>query len=162
VNDLAEQAFREHYANVLSFLRRRTSTGDEAEELAQAVFAQAAERLTLDGHAALPAWLYTVARRRLIDEARRRSRTGRPSSVDGLELAATEREYGGEVAAALRRALAQLPKEQLAIVVGRLIGGRSFAELAAAAGISEAAAKMRFLRGLASVRAIFEEEGLKP
>lgn len=45
----------------LHFLRRRTGSIDEAEELAQAVFAQAAERLTPDGHAALPAWLYTVA-----------------------------------------------------------------------------------------------------
>jgi DNA-directed RNA polymerase specialized sigma24 family protein len=44
----------------------------------------------------------------------------------------------------------------------RLIEGRSFADLAASAGISEAACKMRFLRGLASVRATFEEEGLKP
>jgi RNA polymerase sigma factor (sigma-70 family) len=163
VNDLAERAFRDHYANVLAFLRRRTGSREEAEELAQAVFTQAAERLSLDGHAPLPEWLYTVARRRLIDEARRRSRAGGAAlSLEVLPLAATEPKYGSEVATALRRALKRLPEPQRGIVVGRLIEGRSFAELAAAVGVSEGACKMRFLRALASVRAIFEEEGLDP
>jgi RNA polymerase sigma-70 factor (ECF subfamily) len=161
VNDLAERAFRDHYAGVVAFLRRRTGSGEEAEELAQAVFAQAAERLTRDGRAPLPAWLYTVARRRLIDESRRRSRTGGAVlSLDVLPLAARERKYGSEVATALRRALERLPEPQRRIVVGRLIEGRSFAELAESNGATEAACKMRFVRGLASVRASFEEEGL--
>jgi RNA polymerase sigma factor (sigma-70 family) len=159
VNDLAERAFRDHYAGVVAFLRRRTANSEEAEELAQAVFAQAAERLTRDGRAPLPAWLYTVARRRLIDEARRRSRRA-AVPLDVLPLAARERTYGGEVATTLRRALQRLPEPQRRIVVGRLIEGRSFAELAESAGATEAACKMRFVRGLASVREIFEEEGL--
>jgi RNA polymerase sigma factor (sigma-70 family) len=162
VNDLAERAFRDHYANVVAFLRRRTRSSDDAEELAQTVFAQAAESLTSNGRAPVPAWLYTVARRRLVDEARRRSRLGGAVSLDALPLAASERQYGGEVAAALRRALERLPEPQRRIVVGRLIEGRSFGELAAAMGATEAACKMRFLRGLESVRAVFEEEGLEP
>ena len=159
MNDLAERAFRDHYAGVVAFLRRRTGNSEEAEELAQTVFAQAAERLTRDGRAPLPAWLYTVARRRLIDETRRRSR-GAFVSLDVLPLVASERQYGSEVATALRRALERLPEAQRGIVVGRLIEGRSFAELAESSGATEAACKMRFVRGLASVRAIFEEEGL--
>jgi RNA polymerase sigma-70 factor (ECF subfamily) len=162
VNDLAERAFRDHYANVLAFLRGRTESREEAEELAQAVFAQAAERLTTNGRAPAAAWLYTVARRRLIDEARRRSRRGGAIPLDELPLAASEREYGGEVATALRRALGRLPEPQRFVVVGRLIEGRGFADLASSAGVSESACKMRFVRGLASVREIFEEEGLKP
>jgi RNA polymerase sigma factor (sigma-70 family) len=163
MNDVAERAFRDHYGNVVSFLRRRTRTNEEAEELAQAVFAQAAARLTPNGHAPVSAWLYTVARRKLVDEARRRARRGEPDvSLDEGALAATEPRYGREVAAALRRALDQLPEGQRTVVVGRLIEGRSFAELAAAVGASEAACKMRFVRGLESVRALFEEEGLEP
>jgi RNA polymerase sigma factor (sigma-70 family) len=162
MNDVAERAFRDHYANVVSFLRRRTRTSEEAEELAQAVFAQAAARLTPNGRASVPAWLYTVARRKLIDEARRRARRGDSHIPLDEALAAREPRYGREVATALRRALARLPEAQRCVVVGRLIEGKSFAELAAAVGASEAACKMRFVRGLESVRALFEEEGLKP
>jgi RNA polymerase sigma factor (sigma-70 family) len=163
MNDLAERAFRDHYENVVSFLRRRTKTDDEAEELAQAVFAQAAAHLRPNGRAPVQAWLYTVARRKLVDAARRRARSGGPSvSLDEAALAAVEPRYGREVAAALRRALDRLPEGQRTVVVGRLIEGRSFAELAAAVGASEAACKMRFVRGLESVRALFEEEGLQP
>jgi RNA polymerase sigma-70 factor (ECF subfamily) len=163
MNDLAERAFRDHYANVVSFLRRRTRTNEEAEELAQAVFAQAAAGLTPNGHRPVSAWLYTVARRKLVDEARRRARRGQPDvSLDEAGLAAAEPRYGREVAAVLRRALDRLPEGQRAVVVGRLIEGRSFAELASVVGASEAACKMRFLRGLESVRVLFEEEGLQP
>jgi RNA polymerase sigma factor (sigma-70 family) len=163
VNGLAERAFRLHYRDVLRFVRRRTATVHEAEEVTQAVFAQAAERLAASPDpAALRAWLYTVARRRLVDEARRRSRSGSVVSLDALALPVREPRYGAEVSEALRRALEQLPLAQRSVVVGRLIEGRSFAELAVALGVSEAACKMRFLRGLASVRATFEEEGLKP
>src|SRR5919106_4820116 len=102
MNDLAERAFRDHYAHVVAFLRRRTRSSDDAEELAQTVFAQAAESLTPNGRAPVPAWLYTVARRRLVDEARRRSRLGGAVSLDALPLAASERQYGGEGAGALR------------------------------------------------------------
>jgi RNA polymerase sigma-70 factor (ECF subfamily) len=163
MNDVAERAFRDHYANVVSFLRRRTRTSEEAEELAQAVFVQAAERLTPNGRAPVSAWLYTVARRKLVDEARRRARRGGPDvPLDEVALAARDPQYGTDVAAALRQALEQLSEPQRTVVVGRLIEGKSFAELAAAIGTSEAACKMRFVRGLASVRALFEEEGLKP
>ena len=163
MNGLAERAFRLHYRDVLRFVRRRTATEHEAEEVTQAVFAQAAERLEASPHsAALRGWLFTVARRRLLDEARRRSRSGSVVSLDGLALPVGERRYGGEVSKTLRRAFDRLPASQRSVVVGRLIEGRSFAELAAALGVSEAACKMRFMRGLESVRAVFEEEGLKP
>jgi RNA polymerase sigma-70 factor (ECF subfamily) len=163
VNGLAERAFRLHYRDVLRFVRRRTATEHEAEEVTQAVFAQAAERLEASQDSgALRGWLYTVARRRLADEARRRSRSASVVSLDGLALPVRERRYGAEVAKTLRRALDGLPAAQRSVVVGRLIEGRSFAELAAALGVTEAACKMRFLRGLAYVRAIFEEEGLEP
>jgi RNA polymerase sigma-70 factor, ECF subfamily len=163
VNGLAERAFRLHYRDVLRFVRRRTATEHEAEEVTQAVFAQAAERLEASqDSAALRGWLYTVARRRLVDEARRRSCSGSVVSLDGLALPLRERRYGRDVTKTLRRALEGLPASQRSVVAGRLIEGRSFAELAAAHGVSEGACKMRFLRGLASVRAVFEEEGLEP
>lgn len=154
----------ERYAEVFRFVRRRTSSDSEAEEITQSVFAQAAARLDCAKAGSPPplAWLYTVAQRRLIDQARRRST--RPAVVALRETAAesVEGAYGGEVAVALRAALAGLPATQRVVVVLRLLEGRSFAEIAERLGATEAACKMRFLRGLASVRDAFEKEGIEP
>jgi hypothetical protein len=68
------------YDTVFRFVRRRTATDADAAEITQSVFAQAAAQLdsaTQDSPAPL-AWLYTVAQRRLADEARRRHRRGVP------------------------------------------------------------------------------------
>jgi DNA-directed RNA polymerase specialized sigma24 family protein len=73
-----------------------------------------------------------------------------------------DRRYGGQVAVALRAALTALPATQREVVVLRLVEGRSFAEIAERLGATEAACKMRFLRGLASVRDVFEKEGIEP
>jgi RNA polymerase sigma-70 factor, ECF subfamily len=164
VNGLAERAFRNHYRDVLRFVRRRTASAHDAEEVTQVVFAQAAQHLDAKRQGSTPvlAWLYTVATRRLVDEARRRSRVGVVAPLNGLTLAAAERRYGAEVSRTLLLALERLPDSQRAVVVARLIEGRSFAELAATLGVTESACKMRFVRGLESVRAVFEEEGLEP
>jgi DNA-directed RNA polymerase specialized sigma24 family protein len=43
-----------------------------------------------------------------------------------------------------------------------LLEGRSFAEIAVAVSANEAACKMRFVRGLAEVRDVFEQKGITP
>lgn len=164
MDDVAGAAFRLHHDELLRFVRRRTSSDEEAEEVTQSVFAQAAARLDplKQGDAPVLAWLYTVAQRRLIDEARRRSRRGQPLPLHEVEAESEDRRYGGEVARVLRVALESLPKQQRDVVVLRLIEGRDFKEIASLRGSTEAACKMRFLRGLAAVRDVFEQEGIEP
>jgi RNA polymerase sigma-70 factor (ECF subfamily) len=164
MDELAASAFRAHYDEVFRFVRRRTTTEDEAAEITQSVFAQAAARLdpVKQGSMPLLACLYTVAQRRLVDEARRRARRGTPLPLEAVEVASHERLYGDEVAHALKAALAALPRPQRDVVVLRLIEGRSFEEIAAQVGSSEGACKMRFLRGLRVVRDIFKGEGIEP
>jgi len=73
--DLAEQAFRQHYGQVYRFLRRKTGSHHEAEELVQRVFADAAAALSKKNPPeSLLAWLYAVAERRFVDELRRRGK----------------------------------------------------------------------------------------
>ena len=153
MNDVAEHAFRRHYADVYRFIRRRVGTRERAEDLAQEVFAAAAARLRDDVTPPL-AWLYTVAKRRFADEARRLSRSPRT----GMRPA----EYPPHVLAALRAALAALPETQRDVVLLKLIRGLSFAEIGSTLGIAPDAAKMRFVRGLRSLRASLEQEGVKP
>ena len=89
------------------------------------------------------AFLYTIARRRVVDLARRQSR----------EQLAAEIEPAGQgdpppLAGALRSALAGLEERERTAVVLRVVNGCSFAEVAAVIGSSEKAAKSLVYRGL--------------
>jgi RNA polymerase sigma-70 factor, ECF subfamily len=156
VTDVLERAFRTHYGQVYRYLRRRTHDAGRAEDLAQQVFADAAEALPDFGpDAPSPlAWLYTVAHRRFVDEARRRAR-----EADVGEVAP---DYGEELTAALVAAFARLTEEQRTVVAMKLLRGARFKEIAASLGIGEGAARMRFARALAALRAELEREGVAP
>lgn len=157
MSDAAEHAFRLHYRDVYRFVRRRSATDVEAEDVTAEVFAAAAAGLDRFGPGASPvlAWLYTVARRRLVDEARRRGRI--------VPLAAAPPPaYGADVARAIGRALATLSHDDRMLVVRKLVQGRSFRDLSAELGVSEAACKMRLARALERVRDSLAQEGVEP
>jgi RNA polymerase sigma-70 factor, ECF subfamily len=153
--DRSEEAFRRHYGQLFHYIRRRTSDDFEAEDVTQAVFADAAQRLGdfKPGASPVLAWLYTVAQRRLADRARRLAQQHASlREIERTRLAPVEGVYGGEVAAALRDAIAALPETQRTVVVMKLLRGLSFAEIAGHVGTSEGACKMRFARGLEALR----------
>jgi RNA polymerase sigma-70 factor (ECF subfamily) len=158
VDDVAAQAFRRHYRQIYGFVRRRTASDSVAEDIAAEVFADAAAALERFKPGATPvlAWLYTVARRRLADEARRRARTPALAPTDPSV------EYGPDLTKALRRAIGSLPERQRAVVVLKLIEGWSFREIADRLGVSEAACKMRLSRALEQLRDALDEEGVRP
>jgi RNA polymerase sigma-70 factor (ECF subfamily) len=158
MGNLAELAFRRHYGDVYRFVRRRSPSWVDAEDVTAEVFADAAKGLDRFEPGATPvlAWLYTVAQRRLADEARRRAGAPPP------EIVREEREYGPSVTAALRNALGSLPETQRAVVVLKLVEGRSFREVAERLELTEAACKMRFSRALERLREELEKEGVEP
>ena len=153
--DAAESAFRRHYDQVYRYLRWRTHDHYRAEELTQQVFAEAAASLRETGDSPL-AWLYTVAKRRFADEARKRG--AQISPVPAPET----REYGTAVASTVRAALDRLPEGQRQVVVLKLLRGARFAEIGESLGLTEAAAKMRFVRALEALRSELEEKGITP
>lgn len=152
----------DNYRRVFRFVRRRVPTSEDAEDLTQEVFANAAARLNeQDIGSPYLAWLYTVARRRIADEARRTAR----SPTVSLELVAeppAAEPYGDAVTRTLDAGLASMPDGQRRVVVGRLLRGRSFAELSKELGATEDACRMRFMRGLQHLRQEFTREGLDP
>jgi RNA polymerase sigma factor (sigma-70 family) len=160
VNGVAEGAFRRHYQHVYGFFRRRVRDPHRAEELTQEVFTAAAAGLAepRQGDPPVLAWLYTVARRRFVDESRRLRRESRPKGLP----ARTTSDYGPFVARALREALGELPGGQSRVVVLKLLRGMTFAEIGAEVGLTEAAAKMRFKRALEALRAELIERGIEP
>jgi len=156
VTDVLERAFRAHYGQVYRYLRRRTGDPERAEDLTQQVFADAAAALPDFGEDAPSplAWLYTVAHRRFVDEARRRARE--PA------LEAEPVEYGDDLKGVLAAAFGRLPEEQRTVLALKLLRGARFKEIAASLGIGEGAAKMRFVRALHALRAELEREGVEP
>jgi RNA polymerase sigma-70 factor (ECF subfamily) len=158
VDELAADAFRRHYRQLYGFVRRRTRSDVDAEDVVADVFAAAAAGLERfqPGPTPVLAWLYTVAQRRLVDEQRRRGRTR------VAVRAADPVEYGPDIARALRRALETLPEDQRRVVVLKLIEGWSFREIAERLGATEAACKMRLSRGLERLRVVLEQEGVEP
>jgi RNA polymerase sigma-70 factor (ECF subfamily) len=161
-----EAAPSRHYPEVYRYVRRRSQSREDAEDVTQTVFAQATaglERSTAGSPPAL-AWLYTVARRRLIDEHRRRYATeARVIPLDEARLEHREPEdYGIAIAQALAHGIASLPAEQREVVVLKVVEGRRFAEIAARLGVSEEACRTRLSRALRSLRTRLEEEGITP
>ena len=151
------------YGKVLRFVRRRVRSSEDAEDLTQEVFANAAARLDArEGESPALAWLYTVAKRRIADEARRSDRSRTVPLELVAEPAAADVTYGEEVAKTLSASLATMPEGQRRVVVGRLLQGRSFADLGRENGTSEEACRMRFMRGLQHLRDAFTKEGLQP
>lgn len=157
-----ELAFRAHGQRIYRFFLRQTDRRSDAEDLTQRVFTDAVDAF---GRGASPpdsmlAWLYAVARRRMADEIRQRSREGQAAPAWDLDGLRSDPEYGPAVGAALEKAIGRLPEGQRTVVVLRLLRGIPFAEIAELVGASEAACKMRFARGIERIREELEDEGI--
>ncbi len=162
--DLVERAYRQHQNQIYRFLRRRTSSSDEAEELTQRVFADAAAALSSSNPPdSLLAWLYAIAERRWVDELRRRHKAA-GHLADQPRAAGVHADpfYGPAVAQALRRTIGALPPDQRSVVAMKVFEELPFAEIAARLNTTEAACKMRFSRAVRQLREALREEGLEP
>lgn len=159
-----ERDLARHYRAIYRFVRRRSASRQDAEDVTQTVFVEAAVNLTrvyADGRSPM-AWLYTVASRRLIDQARRRGRAPEFLPLDDAAALPREDRYGETLTRALREAIQSLPENQRRVVVRRLVGGASFAEIARDEDATEPACKMRYMRALATIRTHLEQEGVEP
>ena len=152
--------YQRHHQPLLAFARHMLGRMHDAEDVVQHTFL-AADRAFRAGKGprAVRAWLYTVARRRFVDESRRLSREKR---VVSMPEARSSSDYGPFVAGALREALGALPGGQSQVVVLKLLRGMTFAEIGAEVGLTEAAAKMRFRRALEALREELTERGIEP
>jgi RNA polymerase sigma factor (sigma-70 family) len=141
-NDRITDIVRREQGRLRSFVRRRVADEGDAEDILQDVFFALVEAnwLTKPVEQA-GAWLYRVARNRIIDFFRKK----RPVQLqdEGIEDLLPSVHAGPEEAYVrsllweeLEQALAELPEEQRAIFIAHEIDGRSFKELAAETGVS--------------------------
>jgi len=145
---IAETVSRER-GRLGNFIRRRVPDASEAEDILQDVFYEfvAAYRLP-EPIEQVGAWLFRVARNRIIDRFRKKKEGPLPElsdETDGgtwLDEVLPSADAGPEAAYArtvlldeLGAALDELPKEQRAVFIAHELDGRSFKELAAESGV---------------------------
>ena len=134
-----------------SFIRQRVPDPGEAEDILQDVFFEFVEAYRLpEPIEQVGAWLFRVARNRIIDRFRKKREAPLPQARDGDEAGEHWLEQtlpasdGGPEAAYLRAmlleamsaALEELPASQRDVFIAHEVDGRSFKEMAADSGVS--------------------------
>jgi RNA polymerase sigma factor (sigma-70 family) len=136
-----------------NFIRRRVRDPRDAEDILQDVLHELVQAYRLpEPIEQVSAWLFRVARNRIIDRFRKKKEQPLAEIVDDtehiddeyrLDMALPAQDAGPEAAyarsvllAALQDALDELPANQRDIFVAHELEGRSFKELAAESGVS--------------------------
>ena len=139
-------------ARLAGFIRRRVADQDEADDILQDVFRELVEAYHLPAPIEqVSAWLYRVARNRIIDRFRKKKElTVGEANAESLglgrdyrlDLALPAMEAGPEQAyarwtllTALQQALAELPNEQREVFIAHEVQGVSFKEMARTLGV---------------------------
>jgi RNA polymerase sigma-70 factor (ECF subfamily) len=144
-------------AHLRAFLRRRLARlPEEIEDLVQELLlAIHNHRHTYDPEQPLTAWVQAIARYKLIDLLRRRSRTDGlhdPLDEEGELFAAADSE-AAEARYDLAKLLQELPDRQRLPILYVKIEGGSVADTAKRIGMSESAVKIGIHRGLKALAA---------
>jgi RNA polymerase sigma factor (sigma-70 family) len=140
-----------------SFFRKRLAgRPEEAEDLVQELLlAIHNKRHTYDAKLPLTAWVHGIARYKLIDLLRRRSRSDllNDSLDEGEELFAAPDGEAAEAHYDIAKLLQQLPDRQRLPIQYVKIEGASVADTAARTGMSVSAVKVGIHRGLKALAA---------
>jgi RNA polymerase sigma factor (sigma-70 family) len=152
-NERLTEAIGRERGRLRNFIRRRVDDESEAEDILQDVFYELIEAYRLmKPIEQVGAWLFRVARNRIIDRFRKKKpepfaaardpETGVEDSSLSLEEflpspdAGPEAEYARSILLEeLDAALEELPEEQREIFVAHEIEGRSFREISAETGV---------------------------
>jgi RNA polymerase sigma factor (sigma-70 family) len=141
-----EKVYRSERTSLLGFIRSRTGSLEEAEDLLQDVFFQAIRAASVtEPIENVVGWLYTIARNKIIDRYRRRrndlSLQQEREDITLEELLADsginiEKEFiRRAVMDALIEALEELPPEQRDAFIQQAIEGKTFREISEQSGV---------------------------
>jgi RNA polymerase sigma factor (sigma-70 family) len=152
-NRKISEVIRREQTRLANFIRKRVADAGDAEDILQEVFYELVEAYrALQPIEQAGAWLYRVARNRIVDSFRKK----RPQALEDRPAEGTDDESGltlgellpspddGPDAAYARSVLleeiqstiGELPEEQREVFLAHEIEGRSFKELAGETGVS--------------------------
>jgi RNA polymerase sigma factor (sigma-70 family) len=164
--------YRRYERPILGYLMARTRNPDVAADLASEVFAAALGAAgSFDpgrGGSSASGWLFTIAhntlagslrRGRVAEQARRRVGALEPLALDDQDI---ERVLELRSSESWLDLLNELPASERDAILGRVVDGRDYAELAGELGCSRLVVRKRVSRGLARLRTEGERTGLEP
>ena len=161
-NSQAYQAFLQQLAGHLRayFRRRLVHWPQDAEDLVQeALLAVHNQRHTYQASQPLTAWVYAIARYKLVDLLR--SRSTHEALYDPLdeasELFVDSDTNVYDTQHDLNKLLETLPDKQRIPIIEVKLQGRSVSDVATCTGMSESAVKVGIHRGLKKLAACFRE-----
>ena len=163
---LSARLYQRYAANLLAYLCRHVPVMHDAEDILFEVFLAALEHeadLVELAEDQQRAWLWTVARNRLIDAYRRKKR--RPdvpleSITEMIDQAHTPEQAAlrGEEDEQVRRWIRTLPPQQQEVLTMRFTGEMRCAEIAAILQKNEGAVRTMLSRALNALRGLYHEE----
>jgi RNA polymerase sigma factor (sigma-70 family) len=143
INDRITEIVRREQGRLRNFVRKRVADEGDAEDILQDVFYELVEAYRLMKPVEQAgAWLFKVARNRIIDFFRKKRPVQFEEDVSIEELLPSA-DAGPDAAFArgvlwdeIEEALDELPEEQREVFIAHEIEGRSFKELSAETGVS--------------------------
>jgi RNA polymerase sigma-70 factor (ECF subfamily) len=142
------------------FRKRLSGLPDEVEDLVQeTLLAVHNQRHTYDPRQPLTAWVYAIAKYKLVDLFRRRAGHERRSDPldDEQDIFAHNDAEASDARIDLAKLLMQLPARQRLPIIRMKLEGLSVVETARVTGMSESAVKVNVHRGLKALAAMIRK-----
>jgi RNA polymerase sigma-70 factor, ECF subfamily len=147
----------EFLTRLLAFVRRRVGRDEDADDVVQDVLAKLVTKGEAVPDEAVHAWLFTVARRAVIDRFRTRKEFAEMSAEAAAPgFGPDDGTAAAELARCLDPMLAGLRDEEKEILSRVDMGGESQAAIARELGVSVSAVKSRVQRARARLRSTLE------
>ncbi len=152
----------ERHAGPLARFAASVGARGEADEVVQDTFVRAFASLdSFRGESSLRTWLFTIARRRLLDRRRSEKRRGEQVEVKDTDAITEFDALDGVVADEMRErmsaAVARLTPTQREVFTLRVGEGMSYKEIAEAAGTTEGAARVHYHNAMRAVKEFLDD-----
>lgn len=156
-DERAATALVERHATALARYIGSLGERDSAEEVVQDTFVRAFSSLdTFRGDSSLRTWLFTIARRLVVDRRRALRRRRDVGSLEDVDAATEYTALDGLIASEAKRkvwgAVGKLSPTQREVFLLRVNEGLSYKEIAEVAGTTEGAARVHYHNALRTVK----------
>jgi len=152
----------ERHAHAVSRFVASIGAREDVEEVVQDTFIRAFASLDgFRGESSLRTWLFTIARRLVLDRRRSARRRGEQVEIQESDAATEYDSLDGVVAdetqRRLRSALDKLPPTQREVFVLRVSEGMSYAEIAETVGTTEGAARVHYHNAMRTIKELLDD-----
>jgi RNA polymerase sigma-70 factor (ECF subfamily) len=142
-----------------AYFARRVGQATAEDLVQESLIAMHSRRATYDPAQPFTAWVYGIARYKLIDEYRREKRRAVVPLDEAPDLFAHDETEEALARRDVNKLLARLPEAKRKLVQDVKLDGQSVADTAAASGLSESAVKVTVHRALKSLNSDLDKEG---